>query len=106
TMRALVAFVDRIAPTRLSVLIGGETGTGKEVIAEHLHAASRRPGRFVAVNCAAIPVALAESELFGHVRGAFTGAEAVRLGLIREADGGTLFLDEVGELDRMLQATR
>jgi len=91
--------VRRVAPTDETVTIFGETGTGKEVVARELHGASRRAdGPFVAMNSACVPRELFESELFGHKRGAFTGATADRLGLFREADGGTLFIDEVGEL--------
>jgi DNA-binding NtrC family response regulator len=104
-MRALLAQVGQIADTDASVLIRGETGTGKEVIARLLHGASaRRTGPFVAVNMAAIPEPLAEAELFGHVRGAFTGAERPRAGRLSAAHGGTLFLDEIGEMPRSLQA--
>ena len=104
-MRAVLARVDQIADTDASVLIRGETGTGKEVVARLIHGASeRRTGPFVAVNMAAIPEALAEAELFGHVRGAFTGAEKPRLGRLLAADGGTLFLDEIGEMPRSVQA--
>ncbi len=87
------------------MLITGESGTGKEVLARHLHAASRRArGRFVAVNCAAIPETLLETELFGHEKGAFTGAVARRIGRFEEAHGGTLLLDEISEMDVRLQA--
>ena len=88
----------RVAPTDLPVLILGESGTGKEVVARALHAASRRPGAFVALNCGALPANLVEAELFGHRRGAFTGATEDRAGIVREADCGTLFLDEIGDL--------
>ena len=87
-----------------TVLLLGETGTGKEVAARALHTASARSGRFVAVNCASLSGELLESTLFGHRKGAFTGASEARAGLVRSADGGTLFLDEVGELDSGLQA--
>ena len=104
-MRALLAQVAQIADTDASVLIRGETGTGKEVIARLLHGASaRRSGPFVAVNMAAIPEPLAEAELFGHVRGAFTGADKARVGRLCAAHGGTLFLDEIGEMPRSVQA--
>ena len=91
--------VRRVAPTASTVLITGESGTGKGVVARALHAQSgRTSGAFVAVNCGAIPETLLESEFFGHTKGAFTGADRVRKGLFVEADGGTLFLDEIGEL--------
>lgn len=91
--------VSRLAPTRLSILVHGETGTGKERVARGIHAASRRAnGPFVAVDCASLPSGLALAELFGHERGAFTGAARQRDGLVAAADGGTLFLDEVGDL--------
>ena len=102
--RAVLADVDRIAPVDSAVLIQGETGTGKEVIARAIHEASpRRHNRFIALNCAAIPSALLESELFGHERGAFTGACTQTRGRFQMADGGTLFLDEIGDMPLELQ---
>jgi formate hydrogenlyase transcriptional activator len=102
--RALLTDVERVAPVDCAVLIQGETGTGKEVIARAIHEASpRRNRRFVALNCAAIPAALLESELFGHERGAFTGAWAQTKGRFQMADGGTLFLDEIGDMPLELQ---
>jgi len=104
-MREVLALVARVAQSRATVLLRGESGTGKEVIARALHEASPRAERgFVAVNCAAIPDPLLESELFGHEKGAFTGAGGTRLGRFEQADGGTLFLDEVGELSLAAQA--
>jgi DNA-binding NtrC family response regulator len=97
--------VARAAPTQASVLILGETGSGKELVARTVHRYSdRAKGKFVAVNCSALAEGLLESELFGHVRGAFTGAQAARPGLFREADHGTLFLDEIGDISPPLQA--
>jgi len=98
-MQRIFRLVGKVAPTESTVLILGESGTGKELIARALHLQSRRAhGAFVPVNCAALPENLIESELFGYVRGAFTGAAAGRRGLIEEADGGTLFLDEIGDM--------
>src|SRR5262249_25454143 len=95
----VLAHVGRVAPTDATVLVTGETGTGKELIARSLHSASRRRDRpLIKVNCAALPGGLVESELFGHERGAFSGAFARRLGRFELADGGTIFLDEIGEL--------
>lgn len=96
--------VRRVAPTDLAVLLLGETGTGKEVVAHATHRLSGRRGNFVPVNVAAIPVDLLEAELFGSVRGAFTGADRARDGLVQAAHGGTLFLDEIGDLDLAMQA--
>ncbi|MEW6747236.1 MAG: sigma-54 dependent transcriptional regulator [Planctomycetota bacterium] len=97
--------IRQVAPTRATVLISGESGTGKELVARAVHQNSPRKDRpFVAINCAALPSSLVESELFGHEKGAFTGAVARREGLIQSADRGTLFIDEIGELDGALQA--
>jgi two-component system response regulator HydG len=104
-IRALHDFIERVADTPAPVLIFGETGSGKGLAARALHAESERAGApFVAVNCAALPETLLESELFGHVRGAFTGATGDRAGLFAQADGGTLFLDEIGDMPAALQA--
>ncbi|MBB3258497.1 DNA-binding NtrC family response regulator [Paraburkholderia bannensis] len=104
-MRDVQKRLDRAAGTNATVLITGETGTGKEVAARVLHRASARAsGPFVAVNCAAVPADLLESELFGHARGAFTGAQGERRGRIEEAHGGTLFLDEIGDMPLAMQA--
>jgi DNA-binding NtrC family response regulator len=103
-MRALFQLIETVAPTATTILITGETGTGKEMVARAIHQTStRQRGRFVAINVSAIPETLLESELFGHVRGAFTGAVAMRQGRLEQADGGTLFLDEVGTMPMSLQ---
>lgn len=94
----------RVAPSPLSILLLGETGTGKEVLARAVHELSRRPGPFVAINCGAIPQSLLESHLFGHVRGAFSGAVKDEPGLVRSAQFGTLLLDEIGDLPASSQA--
>jgi DNA-binding NtrC family response regulator len=104
-MRRLAEQLERVAPTPLSVLITGESGTGKEVLARTIHARSPRAGKaFMAINCAAIPDQLLESELFGYEPGAFTGAKRQKKGLIELADGGTLFLDEIGSMKLEMQA--
>ena len=103
-IRQVFAILERVAPTRSTVLLEGESGTGKEVAAHAVHRASGRgDGPFVVVDCGAIPASLIESELFGHEKGAFTGADPARTGALEQADGGTLFLDEVGELPLELQ---
>lgn len=103
-MKRVVAMAHRLAQRDVSVLIQGESGTGKELFARAIHGAStRKSGRFVAVNCGAIPADLIDSELFGHEKGAFTGAHVGRSGYFEEADGGTLFLDEIGELPLLSQ---
>jgi transcriptional regulator with GAF, ATPase, and Fis domain len=104
-MRELARLIRLVAPRSTTVLIEGETGTGKEVVAQALHRLSERAGKpFAVLNCAAIPEALLEAELFGHTRGAFTGAVQSRTGRIEAAHGGTLFLDEIGEMPMALQA--
>ncbi len=104
-MVAVIKLADQVAKSEASILITGESGVGKEVMARHLHAQSRRADKpFISVNCAAIPDNLLESELFGHEKGAFTGAVARRIGKFEEADGGTLLLDEISEMDARLQA--
>jgi len=103
-LEAVLKKVERVAPTTATVLIEGETGTGKELLAKAIHNISPRYDRpFIKVNCAAIPLDLLESELFGHEKGAFTGAIAQRIGRFELADKGTLFLDEVGDIPRPLQ---
>ncbi|QIJ76687.1 AAA domain-containing protein [Methylobacterium sp. NI91] len=105
SMERVVRLAEQVARSEASVLITGESGTGKEVLARHVHAKSNRGNRpFVSVNCAAIPDALLESELFGHEKGAFTGAIARRIGRFEEANGGTLLLDEISEMDVRLQS--
>jgi transcriptional regulator with PAS, ATPase and Fis domain len=105
TLAQRFAALERIARSGQSVLIGGETGTGKELVARAIHTLSGRTGAFVAVNCGALPETLAEAELFGHRRGAFSGAVSERAGLVRAADRGTLFLDEVADLRLPSQAS-
>ena len=105
SMQAVIGLADQVAGSDASILITGESGVGKEVMARYLHQRSRRASRpFISVNCAAIPENLLESELFGHEKGAFTGALARRVGKFEEADGGTLLLDEISEMDARLQA--
>lgn len=105
SMKAVLAVADRIAPSDATVLITGESGTGKEVMSRYIHSKSKRAnGPFISLNCAAIPESLLESELFGHEKGAFTGAVARRLGKFEEANGGTLLLDEISEMHPSLQA--
>lgn len=105
TMAQVVQLANQVAASEASILITGESGTGKEVMARHVHRKSNRADKpFISVNCAAIPETLLESELFGHEKGAFTGAVARRIGKFEEADGGTLLLDEISEMDLRLQA--
>jgi sigma-54-specific transcriptional regulator len=99
----LLEHIERVAPTEAAVLINGETGTGKELVARYIHEQSKRTGPFVAVNCGALSQSLAEAELFGHQAGAFTGATETRAGWFEAANNGTLFLDEVGDLPLSLQ---
>ena len=104
-MQEVMSLISMVAPSRASVLITGESGTGKELAARTLHELSPRKNKpFVAVNCAAIPETLMESEIFGHEKGAFTGAVERRLGCFELADGGTLLLDEIGEMPVATQA--
>lgn len=102
-MHSIFDRIRQVAPTHATVLIEGETGTGKELVAQAIHKLSQRSGKFVAVNCAALSPQLMESELFGHEKGAFTGAMHRRIGRFEEADGGTVFLDEIGEIDMPTQ---
>jgi transcriptional regulator with PAS, ATPase and Fis domain len=102
--KALLAHLQQVAPSDASVLIIGETGTGKELVARHIHNLSARKNRpFVAVNCGAFSESLVEAELFGHEKGAFTGAVGAKAGWFEEANGGTLFLDEIGDLPMPIQ---
>jgi sigma-54 specific flagellar transcriptional regulator A len=101
---SLITAVSKVAPTNVPVLIRGPTGVGKELVAKRLHELSGRTGRFVAINCSAIPSELMESELFGHSKGAFSGAVSSFVGKIRHAENGTLFLDEIGDMDASLQS--
>jgi two-component system NtrC family response regulator len=103
-MLRVCAMIEKVASSNASVLLLGESGTGKEILAQNLHRASKRSGRFVAINCAAIPENLLESELFGFEKGAFTGASKTTIGKLETADGGTLMLDEIGDLPATLQA--
>lgn len=105
-MRRVRSMIEKVAETDATILVRGESGTGKELVAREIHerSQSRRGGAFIAVNCAALPSELIESELFGHEKGAFTGASARRLGKFEQADGGTLFLDEIGDMSSNVQA--
>ena len=104
-MRRVFSLIERVAPLGSTVLVTGETGTGKELVARAIHNLSpRAPKPFVAINCAAIVETLLESELFGHERGAFTGAERRKIGRFEQANGGTLLLDEIGEVSPVIQA--
>ena len=103
-VKDLRRLIEVVAVAKTNVLVLGETGSGKELVARALHAQSGRKGKLVSVNCAAIPSELLESELFGHEKGAFTGADKVRAGRFEMAKGGTLFLDEIGDMPLPLQA--
>ena len=102
-MEVVRQLIDKVAPSLATVLVTGESGTGKEVIARRIHELSGRKGPFVAVNCGAIPEHLLESELFGHEKGAFTGADRARAGRFEQANGGTFFLDEIGDMPSVMQ---
>ena len=104
--KELKKLIEVVAEAPTSVLVLGETGTGKELVARAIHTASRRSGKLVSVNCAAIPSELLESEIFGHEKGAFTGADKPREGRVELARGGTLFLDEIGDMPLPLQTKR
>ena len=103
-MREIKRLIELAAPSTTTLLVQGETGTGKELVAQAIHALSGRKGQLISVNCSAIPSELLESELFGHEKGAFTGADKLRAGRFELADGGTLFLDEIGDMPLPLQA--
>ena len=103
-MREIKRLIELAAPSTTTLLVQGETGTGKELVAQAVHQLSGRTGQLVSVNCSAIPSELLESELFGHEKGAFTGADKMRAGRFEQADGGTLFLDEIGDMSLDLQA--
>ena len=105
-MARVKSLIEKVAPTESTVLVLGETGTGKELVARAVHDQSfpRSDKPFVAINCGALPESLIESELFGHAKGAFTGADEHRTGLFEVASGGTIFLDEIGELPKAMQA--
>src|SRR6185437_4262784 len=103
-MMRILRVIEKVSSSNATVLLLGESGTGKELLARALHDLSRREGRFFAINCAATPENLLESELFGYEKGAFTGAVKQTLGRIETADGGTLFLDEIGDMPLALQA--
>ena len=102
--KELKRLIQLVAPSPATVLVQGETGTGKELVARAIHNESGRRGSLIAVNCAAIPAELLESELFGHEKGAFTGAVNSRAGRVEQANGGTLFLDEIGDMPIALQS--
>ena len=103
-MKEVRRLIELAAPSTTTILVQGETGAGKEVVARAIHEQSERKGKLVSINCSAIPSELLESELFGHEKGAFTGAEKTRAGRFEMANGGTLFLDEIGDMPLPLQA--